>query len=173
MINVSKFLPFFIPNVYRACLFFTNLDLFCIDNARVIYRKIQYFVLVRERPSFIHVTIYGQNCRGNCAMCSPCQIILSLLRQICALFIYDLLCDATRLRRHVTGQRARLLQTSVYFLDMTAIRNICITAVLHSLWCSSTVCSEALLCGQHLRAKNTGSRMVEWVNDAVNIPPLE
>ena len=26
--------------VYRACSFFTNLDLFCIDNARVIYRKI-------------------------------------------------------------------------------------------------------------------------------------
>ena len=36
MINLSKFLPFFIPNVYRACSFFTNLDLFCIDNARVI-----------------------------------------------------------------------------------------------------------------------------------------
>ena len=28
--------------VYRACSFFTNLDLFCIDNARVIYRKIRY-----------------------------------------------------------------------------------------------------------------------------------
>ena len=28
MINLSKFLPFFIPNVYRACSFFTNLDLF-------------------------------------------------------------------------------------------------------------------------------------------------
>ena len=24
-------------------IFFTNLDLFCIDNARVIYRKIGYF----------------------------------------------------------------------------------------------------------------------------------
>ena len=43
MINLSKFLPFFIPNVYRACSFFTNLDLFCIDNARVIYRKIRYY----------------------------------------------------------------------------------------------------------------------------------
>ena len=42
MINLSKFLPFFIPNVYRACSFFTNLDRFCIDNARVIYRKIRY-----------------------------------------------------------------------------------------------------------------------------------
>ena len=39
MINLSKFLPFFIPNVHRACSFFTNLDLFCIDNARVIYTK--------------------------------------------------------------------------------------------------------------------------------------
>ena len=29
--------------VYRACSFFTNLDLFCIDNARVIYRKIRQF----------------------------------------------------------------------------------------------------------------------------------
>jgi hypothetical protein len=28
--------------VYRACSFFTNLDLFSIDNARVIYRKIRY-----------------------------------------------------------------------------------------------------------------------------------
>ena len=27
--------------VYRACSFFTNLDLFCIDNALVIYRKIR------------------------------------------------------------------------------------------------------------------------------------
>jgi len=37
----------YLSNVYRACSFFTNLDLFCIDNARVIYRKIQYFDLVR------------------------------------------------------------------------------------------------------------------------------
>jgi len=42
VINLSKFLPFFIPYVYRACSFFTNLDLFCTDNARVIYRKIRY-----------------------------------------------------------------------------------------------------------------------------------
>ena len=46
MINLSKFLPFFILNIYRACLFFTNLDLFCIDNARVIYRKIRYLILL-------------------------------------------------------------------------------------------------------------------------------
>ena len=45
MINISKFLPFFIPNVYRACSFFTNLDLSRIDNVRVIYRKIRYFGL--------------------------------------------------------------------------------------------------------------------------------
>jgi len=44
-------------------------------------------VLVSERPSFIHVTIYRQKCHGNCVMCSPCQINLSLLRQICALFM--------------------------------------------------------------------------------------
>ena len=48
----------------------------------------EHTVLVRERPSFIRLTI------GNCVMCSPCQINLSLLRQICALFVYDLL--ATR-----------------------------------------------------------------------------
>ena len=28
--------------VYRACSFFTNLDLFCIDNARVTYTKYKY-----------------------------------------------------------------------------------------------------------------------------------
>ena len=39
---------FFIPNVYGACLFFTNLDLFCIDNERVIYRKIRYFILEKN-----------------------------------------------------------------------------------------------------------------------------
>ena len=33
----------YLSNVYHACSFFTNLDLFCIDNARVIYRKIWYF----------------------------------------------------------------------------------------------------------------------------------
>jgi len=32
----------YLSNVYRACSSFTNLDLFCIDNARVIYRKIRY-----------------------------------------------------------------------------------------------------------------------------------
>ena len=46
MINLSKFLPFFIPNVYRACSFFTNLDLFFIDNAHVIYGKIRYILLL-------------------------------------------------------------------------------------------------------------------------------
>jgi hypothetical protein len=87
----------------------------------------EHTVVVRERPSFIHQTIYGQNCHGNFVMCSPCQISLSLLQQICALFIYGLLCDATRLQRHLTGQVARLLQTSVFFLD------ICIISVLHCL----------------------------------------
>jgi len=43
VINLSKFFKFQISNVYRACSFFTSLDLFCIDNTRVIYRKIQYF----------------------------------------------------------------------------------------------------------------------------------
>jgi hypothetical protein len=27
-------------NVYRVCSFFINFDLFCVDNTRVIYRKI-------------------------------------------------------------------------------------------------------------------------------------
>ena len=35
----------YLSNVYRACSFFTNLDLFCIDNARIIYRKIWYLSL--------------------------------------------------------------------------------------------------------------------------------
>ena len=30
--------------VYCACSFFMNLDLFCIDNARVTYRKIRYLL---------------------------------------------------------------------------------------------------------------------------------
>ena len=50
MINLSKLFKFQISNVYRACSFFTNLDLFCIDNARVIYRKIRY--LFWSRPKF-------------------------------------------------------------------------------------------------------------------------
>jgi len=29
-------------------IFFTNLDLFCIDNARVIYRKIQYYKISKN-----------------------------------------------------------------------------------------------------------------------------
>ena len=43
MINLSKFFKFQISNVYRACSFLMNLDLFCIDNACVMYRKIRYF----------------------------------------------------------------------------------------------------------------------------------
>jgi hypothetical protein len=31
-------------NLYRACSIFTNLDLFCIDNARVMYKKIRYIL---------------------------------------------------------------------------------------------------------------------------------
>jgi hypothetical protein len=96
-------------------------------------KYIEHTVLVRERPSFIHLTICGKHCHGKCVVCSPCQINLSLLRQICGLFINGLLCDATRLQRHLTGQRARLLQTSVYFLDMIALRSVCITSVLRSL----------------------------------------
>jgi hypothetical protein len=57
MINLSKFLPFFIllvlllhliylsylSNVYRACSFFYEFRQFYIDNARVIYRKNRVF----------------------------------------------------------------------------------------------------------------------------------
>jgi hypothetical protein len=35
-----------LSNVYRACSFFTISDLFCIDNARAIGRKIQYFFII-------------------------------------------------------------------------------------------------------------------------------
>ena len=35
----------YLSNIYHACSFFTNLDLFCIDNGRVIFRKIRYIVL--------------------------------------------------------------------------------------------------------------------------------
>jgi len=48
VINFSKFFKFQISNVYPACSFFTNLDLLCIDNARVIYRKIRFFSAPRS-----------------------------------------------------------------------------------------------------------------------------
>ena len=34
---------------------FTNLDLFCIDNARVIYRKIRYYKFELTRTALLHV----------------------------------------------------------------------------------------------------------------------
>jgi len=37
----------YLSNVYRACSFFTNLDLFCIDNVRIIYQKIRYLFFVK------------------------------------------------------------------------------------------------------------------------------
>ena len=39
----------YLSYVYRACSFFTNLDLFSIDNARVIYRKIRYFFSIAKK----------------------------------------------------------------------------------------------------------------------------
>jgi len=36
-------------NVYHACSFFTNLDLFCIDNAHIIYRKIRYIPVMESQ----------------------------------------------------------------------------------------------------------------------------
>jgi len=33
---------------YLSNVFFTNLNLFCIDNARVIYRKIRYYKKVKQ-----------------------------------------------------------------------------------------------------------------------------
>ena len=44
----------YLSNVYRACSFFTNLDLFCIDNARVIYRKIRYMKTEGPRRKYLH-----------------------------------------------------------------------------------------------------------------------
>jgi hypothetical protein len=35
----------YLSNVYRACLFFANSELFYIDNTRVIYRKIRYLMV--------------------------------------------------------------------------------------------------------------------------------
>ena len=39
--------------VYRACSYFTNLDLFCVDNVRVIYRKIRYIIIFWEGFSLV------------------------------------------------------------------------------------------------------------------------
>ena len=60
MINLSKFVPFFIPNVYRACSFFTNLDLFCIDNARYLSKNtvVSYYITsnLPIREPILHAT---------------------------------------------------------------------------------------------------------------------
>ena len=43
--------------------FFTNLDLFCIDNARVIYRKIRYF---RMQTTYIGVAPWLHDSPDQC-----------------------------------------------------------------------------------------------------------
>jgi len=65
VINLSKFLPFFISNVNGAFSFFTNLDLFCIDNARVIYRKIRYFKLCLRTKQVHRAKSNGREHRGS------------------------------------------------------------------------------------------------------------
>jgi hypothetical protein len=75
------------------------------------------------------------------------------------------------------------LQTFVHFLDMTALRNIYITQDYFTIltaysetnengW-TGTICSDALVYLQHLKAKNTGRRKVKRVNDAVSIPTIQ
>jgi len=44
-----------LSNVYRACSFFTISDPFCIDNARVIGRKIRYIQKVTSMVKFSEV----------------------------------------------------------------------------------------------------------------------
>ena len=43
--------------------FLTNLGLFCIDNARVIYRKIRYYKIVKLLKSF-KIVIVAPTCFG-------------------------------------------------------------------------------------------------------------
>jgi hypothetical protein len=46
----------YLSNVYRACSFFTNSELFCIDNARVIYRNIRC-VYIYCTPYVLYILI--------------------------------------------------------------------------------------------------------------------
>jgi len=73
------------------------------------------------------------------------------------------------------------LQTFVHFLDMTALRNICITQDYFTIltafetngsgW-TGTICWDALVYLQRLKAKDTGRRKVKRVNDAVSKPAI-
>ena len=53
--------------------FFTNLDLFCIDNARVIYRKIRYISL-KYVNCFCLRLVAGGNLSEVCAGCPSVQV---------------------------------------------------------------------------------------------------
>ena len=44
-----------LSNVYRACSFFTILGPFCIDNARVIGRKIRYIKYSTKKHTYTKV----------------------------------------------------------------------------------------------------------------------
>jgi hypothetical protein len=56
-----------LSNVYRACSFFTISDLFCIDNAHAIGRKIWYTVYFKNafHWSFFHhnLKMHGPSCK--------------------------------------------------------------------------------------------------------------
>ena len=46
--------------------FFTNLDLFCIDNARVIYRKIRYLLFLLKHSVYYVIVSVGVRRYGKC-----------------------------------------------------------------------------------------------------------
>jgi hypothetical protein len=61
----------YLSNVYRACSFFTNLELFCIDNARVIYRKIRYIkVLLTDARNVVYLV--KRSPKLSCMKCATC-----------------------------------------------------------------------------------------------------
>jgi len=99
--------------VYSACSFFTNLDLSCIDNARIIYRKIRY----------------NFECISNFSMCATCTAQLTPLDIIILIIcseeyksLRSLLCNFLHLLALtlIYSHKASCLQTpSAYVLSET------------------------------------------------------
>ena len=85
----------------------------------------------------------------------------------------------TEVQAYMSGQGMRQLQNFVYFLGKIALQNIywlflrpyC-TLCDQQEEMDRTICWDALLSLQHLKAKDTGRQEVKWVKDTVNIHAL-
>ena len=64
MINLSKFLPFFIPNVYRACSFFT-VYITQSNNFKKTFTSVPHFNKEKEAISPVSVVeLHSNSCTG-------------------------------------------------------------------------------------------------------------